>query len=99
MKLERRDSGLVVAKEEEKPRQSSDEKHDKLQIQDEDKRALAQEALGMLWDAMSLEEIGTRPNFPVPGDDGTRVTAHHQAYWYLGRMLLGDDCFGGAVLT
>ena len=60
------------------------------EIQDEDKRELAREALSKLWDAM---ELTSRMGIRIPGDPDAGVNAiYGQAYYFLGRMLLGEEC-------
>lgn len=69
-----------------------------IEIQDEDRRAIAAEGLLKLWDAMDLSRGGGA--IRLPGKPGVEVTAaYHQVYCFVGEMLLGKDCPEKEVLT
>lgn len=101
MKVKETPAGLLLAEEYNPHREVKAAQNDlgRLEIQDEAKRALAQQALDMLWEAMDLEWIDRGARMPLPGDEGIRMNAHYQAWWYLGKMMLEEDCKGGATLT
>lgn len=95
MDLERRQSGLVVPKQEPKPPKR---RYGPLEIQDEDKRELAAEALSKLWDAMDLSHVGS--GIQMPGTSGAAATeVYYQVYNFVGELVLGEDCPVKEVLT
>lgn len=76
------DSGLIVPKQRKKPERI----YGALEIEDEENRQLAAEALTMLWDALELSKRGV---FQTPQD--VKREAWRQIYDYIGKMLLGED--------
>lgn len=65
------------------------------EIQNEDRRKMAAEALSLLWDAMELS--GSDAGIKLPGSENR--AKYRQAYLHIGKMLLGDDCPEKEVLT
>lgn len=80
--FEKRQSGLVVPKEQPK------RKYGPTEIQDEQLRELAKDAMSQLWDAMELSWPSCGIHMP-----GSRISheLHYQAYRYIGQMILGKD--------
>lgn len=88
-KFTERKSGIVVPTE--KPEEPT-RIFELLEITDPIKRAEAKEALSKLWEAMDLSSCG---RFEPP----EKREAHEQVYWYIGKMLLGNECPEKEVLT
>ena len=94
MVMEERESGLFVPKQEPEPPKR---RYAPLELQDEERRALASEALSKLWDAMSLSAGG---GIRLPGQPSvTDQEAYSHAYRFIGEMLLGEDCPEKEVMT
>lgn len=90
MEFEQRRSGLAVPKKKPEP---PARQYGLLEIQDDERRDIAKEALSLLWDAMDLSH---------PGGivlKGSHHTTHSQVYWIVGQMLLGDECPEKEILT
>jgi hypothetical protein len=89
------ESGLLVP---EQPRAPPKRRYGPTEIQDEDRRRLAEEGLLKLWDAMQLSDGGC--GIRLPGYTGVRLRdVYTQVYHYVGKMLLGEDCPEKEVLT
>lgn len=84
MELEQRHSGLVVPKARSEP---PSRQYGLLEIKDEERRAIAKEALSLLWDAMDL----SRGSGGIVLKNDAHKT-HYQIYRIVGEMLLGDEC-------
>jgi hypothetical protein len=95
MDLELRRSGLVVPKHKRKP---PERRYGQMEIQDDERRAIAAEGLSKLWDAMDLSRgVG---GIRLPGKPSVEVSeAYYQVYRFVGEMLLGKDCPKKEVLT
>lgn len=84
-KFEQRESGLILPQEKPKPPQRT---YRPLEIQDEEQRLLAREALLKLWDAMDLSRAS-----PLMGHPSRETyEAWYKTYRFVGEMILGDDC-------
>ncbi len=83
MKFEQRQSGLVTPIQKTEPPKRL---HGVLEIQDEDARECARQALLELWDAMALTSGRGLGGNDIVGD------AYYRLYRYVGEMLLGKDC-------
>lgn len=95
MDFEQRKSGLVVPKQKPKP---PERRYGPMEIQDEDRRAIAAEGLSKLWDAMDLSRGGG--GIRLPGKPGVEAAeAYYQVYRFVGELLLGKDCPEKEVLT
>jgi len=82
MKLTERPSGLVVPQP--KPRRIT---HPPPEIQDDEKRERAKEAMSQLWDALDLSDCGGICAL------GFRPTDMHRRLCRIfGQAILGDDC-------
>lgn len=99
MKLEQRESGLVVPSPEPRPPEPTDfgplEIRDELRSREAERRRQAHSALLALWDAMDLS---TRPLLATTTEQ-RRKEAQYMAYQFFGTMLLGDDCPEREVFT
>ena len=96
---EDRKSGLVVPavpRVEPKPPARA---YEPLEIQDEERREMAKDALSKLWDALDLSR-GPGGGLRLPGMPGAEgYAAHEQARCFIGEMLLGDDRPSKEILT
>ena len=98
LRMEKRESGLVVPATPPAPKPPPKRKRGPLELQDHDSRELAKEAFSKLWDAMDLSVPcgGLR----MKGNPSPEAyEAYCQAYQFVGKMLLGDDCPEKEVLT
>lgn len=92
MEMRERASGILVLSE--KPKKRRPIAYGPLELSDETRRAAAEAALEALWDAMELSE-----GHHIPLRSAAVYEAYWQAYHYIGKMLLGQDCPGKEVLT
>jgi len=69
-----------------------------LQIQDEEHREHAKNALEMLWNAMELTKRAGY-TLHIHPDSKAAAEAHYQAWTSISQMLLGDDSPSMEVLT
>ena len=80
MEFRERKSGIVVPKEKPDP---TKRQRGRLEIQEEERREKAKEAMSQLWDAMDLS---SRQFIRVEVYE-----LYEQLYWFIGKVLLGDD--------
>lgn len=94
MEMQERKSGLVVPKEKREP---PPRRYGPTEIQEEERRVLAKQAMLLLWDAMGLANPGGTVL------SGTAVPelreAYYRLYCFVGEFILGEDCPEGDELT
>lgn len=91
MKLTETKSGLLIPKEKESPK-SLPKKYPFLEIQDENKRQQAKDALLILWEALSLGS--NRCGGIVIPDNYERGDLHLNMYDFFAKTIIGESPHG-----